>query len=94
MSYDDDSVTDIMIDQLSNGEPVEDFGTLSSSYESDLADETNEEGEINERPLLQEKDAETEASMKFDDPVRLYLKDMCEIPLLLTREQEVAIAKR
>ncbi len=36
---------------------------------------------------------EPEAAAKFDDPVRLYLKEMGTVSLL-TREGEVAIAKR
>jgi RNA polymerase primary sigma factor len=91
MSYDDDSDTEAMIGQLLGEEPEEDIGTLPLSYEP-VADRPAEEEEI-DKHLMEETDPESEASAKFDDPVRLYLKEMGKVSLL-TREGEVEIAQR
>ena len=62
-------------------------GDLDDEPDDDLADETDdEEAELTPEDL-------DEISRRIDDPVRMYLTQMGEIPLL-TREQEINLAKR
>src|SRR5580704_5396808 len=63
-------------------------GDLDDEPDDDLADDAleDEEAEITPEDL-------DEISRRIDDPVRMYLTQMGEIPLL-TREQEINLAKR
>src|SRR6516165_364203 len=63
-------------------------GDLDDEPEDDLADEPLEDEEVE----LTAEDLE-EISRRIDDPVRMYLTQMGEIPLL-TREQEINLAKK
>ena len=65
----------------SNGRPV---GESSEGRES-----TDDDDEGTASALLEEE----ESSRRIDDPVRMYLTQMGEIPLL-TRDQEIALAKK
>ena len=62
-------------------------GDLDDEPDDDLAEETDDEdAELTPEDL-------DEISRRIDDPVRMYLTQMGEIPLL-TREQEINLAKR
>ncbi len=63
-------------------------GDLDDEHDDDLAEEPpdDEETELTPEDL-------DEISRRIDDPVRMYLTQMGEIPLL-TREQEINLAKR
>jgi RNA polymerase primary sigma factor len=63
-------------------------GDLDDEPEDELADEAAEDEEAELTP----EDLD-EISRRIDDPVRMYLTQMGEIPLL-TREQEINLAKR
>jgi len=63
-------------------------GDLDEEPDDDLADEPQEDEETELTP----EDLD-EISRRIDDPVRMYLTQMGEIPLL-TREQEINLAKR
>jgi RNA polymerase primary sigma factor len=63
-------------------------GDLDDEPDDDLADEPQEDEETELTP----EDLD-EISRRIDDPVRMYLTQMGEIPLL-TREQEINLAKR
>jgi RNA polymerase primary sigma factor len=93
MSQEDDFSNLSIFDALFGNEPEEDIGTLPLSYEPDLIDEPTSEEEVTNHSLMEEEESDLEALAKFDDPVRLYLKNMGNFSLL-TREQEVKIAKR
>ena len=80
-------------ESLNNPEDIDNVIQILANLEIEILD--NEEVErFKER---QEKDDTTEAREAqfdiLDDPVRMYLKQMGQVPLL-TREQEVAISKR
>ncbi len=65
---------------------------------SDLDEEADGDDELIDEPADEEddfgpEDLEDEISRRIDDPVRMYLTQMGEIPLL-TRDQEINLAKR
>jgi RNA polymerase primary sigma factor len=58
------------------------------------SEEEGEEGGEGDAPEREVKEvATTNRAESFDDPVRMYLKQMGQVPLL-TREQEISISKR
>ncbi len=61
-------------------------GDLDDEPEDDVDEPDDEEAELTPEDL-------DEISRRIDDPVRMYLTQMGEIPLL-TREQEINLAKR
>nr|WP_309384942.1 RNA polymerase sigma factor region1.1 domain-containing protein [Paludisphaera borealis] len=63
-------------------------GDLDDEPDDDLADEAAEEDDAELTPEELE-----DISRRIDDPVRMYLTQMGEIPLL-TREQEINLAKK
>src|SRR5215472_6843692 len=63
-------------------------GDLDDEPDDDLVEEPLEDEEVELTP----EDLD-EISRRIDDPVRMYLTQMGEIPLL-TREQEISLAKR
>lgn len=81
-------------DRASNPEEIENVITILNNLELKILDT----GEV-ETLRKKKEDQEHEESVKgqqadiLDDPVRMYLKQMGQVPLL-TREQEVAISKR
>lgn len=81
-------------DRASNPEEIENVITILNNLELKILDT----GEV-ETLRKKKEDLEHEESVKgqpsdiLDDPVRMYLKQMGQVPLL-TREEEVAISKR
>jgi len=81
-------------DRASNPEEIENVITILNNLELKILDT----GEV-ETLRKKKEDLEQEESIKsqqgdiLDDPVRMYLKQMGQVPLL-TREEEVAISKR
>src|SRR5271167_2517397 len=61
-------------------------GDLDDEPEDDVDEPDDEEAELTPEDL-------DEISRRIDDPVRMYLTQMGEIPLL-TREQEIGLAKK
>jgi RNA polymerase primary sigma factor len=77
--------------ELINEDEAESRLLASGDVDDDADDDTAEEPEEEEAELTPE-DLD-EISRRIDDPVRMYLTQMGEIPLL-TREQEINLAKR
>ena len=78
---------------ISNPEEIENIINLLENLEIDILD--NSEVETYKARLVEneEKNAKSTQMESVDDPVRMYLKQMGQVPLL-TREQEVSISKR
>lgn len=63
---------------------------LKSAPAEEPEEVTDEDDEDSEKPLVSEREGRLDI---LDDPVRMYLKQMGQVPLL-SREQEVTISKR
>ncbi|MSR46039.1 MAG: RNA polymerase sigma factor RpoD [Planctomycetes bacterium] len=61
--------------------------------ESEIEDDTRRVRQVEEEEAVPRKLAKTGTSEKIDDPVRMYLTQMGEIPLL-TRDQEINLARQ
>jgi RNA polymerase primary sigma factor len=68
----------------------EDFAADEESLEEE---ETDAEEQIEEDELLEKELVEGEISRRIDDPIRMYLTQMGQIPLL-TRKSEISLARK
>ncbi|MBI4027358.1 MAG: RNA polymerase subunit sigma, partial [Verrucomicrobia bacterium] len=85
-------INDVLPDSMVSAEELDSVVILLRGLEIDIVDAS----EVDR--IKQRDDAEEEAKIQsridvLDDPVRMYLKQMGQVPLL-TREQEVEISKR
>jgi RNA polymerase primary sigma factor len=91
-----DDLHEILPATVNNPEQVEAvLGVLKEQYNIDIIDASDVDRQ--KTPGAQEEEVEEEKTDSkldiLDDPVRMYLKQMGQVPLL-TREQEVEISKR
>ncbi len=86
-------INKVLPESVNNPEEIENVISILENLEIDILD--NEEVEAyKQRVETEEEEQSKTASMDIlDDPVRMYLKQMGQVPLL-TREQEVSISKR
>ncbi|KAF0095116.1 MAG: RNA polymerase primary sigma factor [Puniceicoccaceae bacterium 5H] len=86
-------INDELPDQLESANEIENIITILENLEIDIID--SEEVELYKQRLEEHNEEEMRTAQQdiLDDPVRMYLKQMGQVPLL-TREQEVAISKR
>lgn len=100
--YDADALLDELAEVVTSHDVDEDDLDLADKVEEslDLDDELDEEPDLDADSISDlDEEAEELASSEgdleswSDDPVRMYLTQMGEIPLL-TRQQEIALAKR
>ncbi|OAI50429.1 RNA polymerase subunit sigma [Opitutia bacterium SCGC AG-212-L18] len=80
-------------DSINNPEEIENVITILENLEIDILD--SQEIEHYKQRLHQSEQDQLKSSQSdiLDDPVRMYLKQMGQVPLL-SREEEVAISKR
>ncbi|MBI4575437.1 MAG: RNA polymerase sigma factor RpoD [Planctomycetes bacterium] len=83
---------ELRIEVVEEGEEVE-GGGRETSEEEDAPKGTDEEDDSRSARTPDDDDAYETPTEKIDDPVRMYLTQMGEIPLL-TREQELYLAKK
>ena len=83
-------ITDALPDNLVTPEDLDEIYTKLRNLEIDIVDQA--EVDRVKAPEAEEEDEKSRLDI-LDDPVRMYLKQMGQVPLL-TREQEVEISKR
>lgn len=86
-------INDQLPDNVESASEIENVITILENLDIDIID--NEEVELYKQRLQEhsEEEVRTAQSDILDDPVRMYLKQMGQVPLL-TREEEVSISKR
>ena len=78
---------------INNPEDIENVISILQNLEIEILNDTEVEAFKARQEENEEKEVRTSQSDILDDPVRMYLKQMGQVPLL-TREEEVAISKR
>jgi RNA polymerase primary sigma factor len=76
---------------IENPEDIENIMNILDNLEIEIVD--SEESEIEKRRSLAAAAADNPSENVGEDPVRMYLRQMGQVPLL-TREEEIAISKR
>lgn len=87
-----DDIEEALPEDLVTADDVEKVTTLLKSMEIEVI-RSDEVEEFKARLEKEEREKQSARSDVLDDPVRMYLKQMGQVPLL-TREQEVEISKR
>ncbi|MDQ3621259.1 MAG: RNA polymerase sigma factor RpoD [Verrucomicrobiota bacterium] len=90
-----DDLNEALPDSVNDADEMEAIMTRLRSMDVDLIDASQvDRYKDGKKDSDEEEDDKTEAKLDIlDDPVRMYLKQMGQVPLL-TREQEVEISKR
>ncbi|MBV9391613.1 MAG: sigma-70 family RNA polymerase sigma factor, partial [Verrucomicrobia bacterium] len=92
LTYDD--INEALPDGITDPEEMEQIITRLRSMEVDIIDASEVDRYKDGKKDVDEEDEEKDQKLDIlDDPVRMYLKQMGQVPLL-TREQEVEISKR
>jgi RNA polymerase primary sigma factor len=92
LTYND--INDALPDNVVNPDDLDEIYTQLHNLDVEIVDQA--EVDVVKQPEVEEDDNKEDAKMRLDildDPVRMYLKQMGQVPLL-TREQEVEICKR
>jgi len=80
-------------ESVNNPDEIENVISILQNLEVDILDEDEVESYKARMEESEEKEVRTSQQDILDDPVRMYLKQMGQVPLL-SREEEVAISKR
>lgn len=83
----------VLPEQVNNPEEIENVINILENLEIDILDTKEVENYKKKQVETEEQESRQANSDILDDPVRMYLKQMGQVPLL-TREQEVSISKR
>ena len=78
---------------INNPEDIENVISILQNLEIDILNDTEVEAFKARQEETEEKEVRTSQNDILDDPVRMYLKQMGQVPLL-TREEEVASPKK
>jgi RNA polymerase primary sigma factor len=84
-------ISEHLPESIENPEDIENVMNILDSLEIEIVD--SEEFEIEKKRSVAEAAAENPSDSGGEDPVRMYLRQMGQVPLL-TREQEILISKR
>ncbi len=90
LTYDD--INEILPDTVIKPEELESYLVVLRQLDIDIVDAATVD-KVKEAPVKEAKPAKGAKLDFFDDPIRMYLHQMGQVPLL-TREQEVEICKR
>jgi len=80
-------------ESVNNPDEIENVISILQNLEVEILDDNEVEAFKARQEETEEKEVRTSQNDILDDPVRMYLKQMGQVPLL-TREEEVAISKR
>ena len=80
-------------ESVNNPDEIENVISILQNLEVEILDDNEVEAYKARIEETEEKEVRTSQNDILDDPVRMYLKQMGQVPLL-TREEEVAISKR
>jgi RNA polymerase primary sigma factor len=86
-------INDALPETIDSPAEIENVITILENLDVDIIDSEEVEGFKQKLDESNEEEMRTAQSDSLDDPVRMYLKQMGQVPLL-TREEEVAISKR
>ncbi|MCC5833508.1 MAG: RNA polymerase sigma factor RpoD [Opitutales bacterium] len=86
-------INDTLPETIDSPNEIENVITILENLDVDIIDSEEVEGYKQRQEESNEEEMRTAQSDILDDPVRMYLKQMGQVPLL-TREEEVAISKR
>jgi RNA polymerase primary sigma factor len=86
-------INEALPESVDNPEDIENVISILQNLEIDILDPEEVEGYKQRQEEAEEEESRTSNNDILDDPVRMYLKQMGQVPLL-TREQEVEISKR
>jgi RNA polymerase primary sigma factor len=86
-------INEALPDSVNNPDEIENIISILQNLEVEILDGTEVEAFKARQEETEEKEVRTSQNDILDDPVRMYLKQMGQVPLL-TREEEVAISKR
>ena len=84
-------ISEHLPESIENPEDIENVMNILDNLEIEIID--SEESEIEKKRSVAEAAAENPSENVGEDPVRMYLRQMGQVPLL-TREQEIEISKR
>jgi RNA polymerase primary sigma factor len=86
-------INDALPESVDNPEDIENVISILQNLEIDILDPDDVESYKARQEEIDEEESRSSSHDILDDPVRMYLKQMGQVPLL-TREQEVEISKR
>jgi RNA polymerase primary sigma factor len=86
-------INEALPDSVNNPDEIENIISILQNLEVEILDDDQVEAFKARQEETEEKEVRTSQNDILDDPVRMYLKQMGQVPLL-TREEEVAISKR
>ena len=88
-----DDINEALPDSVENQEEIDNVLSILQNLEIEILEPDQVEDYKARQEEAEEEESRTSQNDILDDPVRMYLKQMGQVPLL-TREQEVEISKR